>query len=99
MLDEASPSPPKPDRGVRHEPANTPPDATQPIYAKGDAVTYWSSSHKDWLPATVIDADAAGCIVIDLKPNTWITPAESAQKVRPRRDATDVCGPWPAAGD
>lgn len=52
---------------------------------KGDLVEYFSSSHKDWLPATVVNADGDGRIIIDLKPNTWISKEEQASKIRDRR--------------
>lgn len=51
----------------------------------GDLIEFWSNSHNDWLPAQVQNADAVGRIVIDLKPNTWLSKEEQAQKVRPRR--------------
>mmetsp|Transcript_21750 Transcript_21750/g.74778 ORF Transcript_21750/g.74778 Transcript_21750/m.74778 type:complete len:675 (+) Transcript_21750:50-2074(+) len=53
-------------------------------YKKGDLVEYFSSSHKDWLPAVVTNIDEVGRIVIDLKPSTWITQAEQATRCRPR---------------
>lgn len=54
-------------------------------YRKGDSIEYLSSTHKDWLLATVVDVDNEGRIVIDLKPNTWISRSMQAQQVRPRR--------------
>lgn len=53
-------------------------------YQKGDLVEYNSSAHKEWLPARIIDTDAQGRVVIDLKPKTWITVQEQAVKIRPR---------------
>lgn len=58
-------------------------------YQRGDAVEYYSNTHKDWIPATVVNADGDGRIVIDVKPNTWITPEQQAQQVR-RRGAPDA---------
>merc|ERR1712039_139812 len=55
------------------------------LLKKGDLVEYYSSSHKDWLPASVINADGDGRIIIDLKPNTWISKEEQATKIRDRR--------------
>merc|ERR1712048_312162 len=52
-------------------------------YKVGDPVEYHSSSHKDWLPASIIKVDANGRIIIDLKPNTWITKEEQVGKIRP----------------
>lgn len=57
---------------------------TAGAFKKDDLVEYWSSSHNDWLPATVVKADADGRIVIDLKPNTWLSKEDQATKVRPR---------------
>lgn len=54
-------------------------------YRKGDLVDYHSSTHKDWLPATVINSDSDNRVVIDLKPNTWLTPEMQAHSLRPRR--------------
>jgi len=56
-------------------------------YKVGDMVEYHSSSHKDWLPATITKVDAQGRVIIDLKPNTWMTKEEQATKIRPRRMA------------
>eukprot|EP00930_Biecheleria_cincta_P021330 TRINITY_DN15838_c1_g2_i1.p1 TRINITY_DN15838_c1_g2~~TRINITY_DN15838_c1_g2_i1.p1 ORF type:complete len:561 (-),score=80.13 TRINITY_DN15838_c1_g2_i1:33-1676(-) len=58
--------------------------ATGP-YKKGDAVEYHSSTHQDWLPASVLQVDGSGRIIIDLKPNTWMSPEEQAIKIRRRR--------------
>mmetsp|Transcript_137529 Transcript_137529/g.343143 ORF Transcript_137529/g.343143 Transcript_137529/m.343143 type:complete len:527 (-) Transcript_137529:79-1659(-) len=54
------------------------------VYRKGDLVEYYSNTHKDWLPATVVNVDDAGRIIVDLKPNTWITRDQQASAVRPR---------------
>lgn len=61
-------------------------------YKKGDLVEYHSSTHQEWLSATIAAADLAGRVQIDLKPNTWITPEEQATKVRPRRAGAAVRG-------
>ncbi|CAK0890268.1 unnamed protein product [Prorocentrum cordatum] len=65
---------------------------TAGAYRKGDLVEYLSSTHQEWLSATVSAADCAGRVQIDLKPNTWITPEDQATKVRPRRPAAAVRG-------
>lgn len=52
-------------------------------YRIGDKIEFWSNSHSDWLPATVTNIDASGRILIDLKPNTWITKDEQTVKIRP----------------
>lgn len=54
-------------------------------YRKNDLVEYYSNTHNDWLPATVLNTDSDGRIIIDLKPNTWIPREAQAQQVRPRR--------------
>lgn len=64
--------------------------ATAGTFAKGDLIEYWSSSHKDWLPAVITAADDGGRICIDLKPNTWITPTEQATRVRSRKPTPEV---------
>jgi len=61
-------------------------------YQQGDLVEYFSTTHGDWLPAAVVKVDSSGGIIVDLKPNTWISKDESAKKVR-RRVAR---GPSPA---
>jgi len=63
--------------------AAQPPPPT--LYRKGDLVEYLSTSHKEWLPAVVHQVDAAGRIIIDLKPTTWLSKEEQAAKIRPRR--------------
>ncbi|CAJ1367667.1 unnamed protein product, partial [Effrenium voratum] len=54
------------------------------VYRKHDLVEYWSVSHGEWLPATVVNTDIEGRIVIDLKPNTWLTKEDQSTKVRRR---------------
>lgn len=54
-------------------------------YKKGDLVEYHSSAHRDWLNAAVVNTDRDGRIIIDLKPNTWISREDQAVKIRPRR--------------
>lgn len=62
-------------------------------YRSGELVEFWSNSHNDWLPATVTNIDAAGRILIDLKPNTWLAKDEQAVKIRPRRAGGSVDRP------
>jgi len=54
------------------------------VYNQGDFVEFYSNSHQNWLPATVIEVDSEGRIIIDLKPNTKIPKEEQARRVRPR---------------
>jgi len=63
------------------------PRSSAGTYRTGDLVEYYSTSHKDWLPATVNNADAEGRIIIDLKPTTWISREDQATRVRPRQRA------------
>merc|ERR1719313_2272961 len=57
-------------------------------YSKKDKVEYYSATHKEWLPASVIDVNKTFEILMDVKPNTWIPLEAQAEKVRPRRKAT-----------
>lgn len=79
-------------------PAAAPLAAEPPAFrfAKGDLVDYWSATHAEWLPATVLNDDTDGRIVIDLKPNTWITPAQQRGRVRPRAPKAAAARPAPA---
>jgi len=54
-------------------------------YKKNDLVDYHSATHKEWLPAIVVNVDTEGRIIIDLKPNTWISLEQQTQSVRPRK--------------
>lgn len=56
-------------------------------YQKNALVEYHSHTHKDWLPATIVNVDAEGRCVIDLKPNTWISLETQAHDLRPRRSS------------
>jgi len=60
------------------------------MYKKSDLVEFYSNSHKDWLPATIINVDYEGRITIDLKPNTWISRDEQSTRVRPRKSAAGL---------
>jgi NIMA (never in mitosis gene a)-related kinase len=61
-------------------------------YAKRDKVEYHSATHAEWLPATITDVDATGRILMDVKPNTWISIEVQAEKVRPRKGAPEAKG-------
>jgi NIMA (never in mitosis gene a)-related kinase len=94
-------SPQRPARAAsadQRAPAASPPPAS-PVtrrddgrYKKGDLVEYFSATHKDWLPAVVVNVDMEGKIVIDLKPNTWLRKDEQAEKIR-RRGKQDAVPP------
>eukprot|EP00747_Dinoflagellata_sp_TGD_P144130 gnl/TRDRNA2_/TRDRNA2_176460_c3_seq9.p1 gnl/TRDRNA2_/TRDRNA2_176460_c3~~gnl/TRDRNA2_/TRDRNA2_176460_c3_seq9.p1 ORF type:complete len:563 (+),score=112.99 gnl/TRDRNA2_/TRDRNA2_176460_c3_seq9:92-1780(+) len=71
----------------RQEPESSPFGDLAGNYKKGDLVEYHSSTHKDWLPAKVNDVDSKGSILINLKPNAWISKEEQSTKIRPRWDS------------
>lgn len=48
----------------------------------GDCVEYYSASHCDWCAAIVTHIDNASRIKIDLKPETWLSPAVQAIRIR-----------------
>lgn len=53
-------------------------------YTQGEAVDYYSETHKEWLGATVTAVDADGRIQLNVKPNVWLSLEIQAAKVRPR---------------
>jgi len=57
-------------------------------FSKRDKVEYHSATHREWLPATITDVDSEGQILMDVKPNTWISIEVQAEKVRPRKNAS-----------
>mmetsp|Transcript_42976 Transcript_42976/g.118850 ORF Transcript_42976/g.118850 Transcript_42976/m.118850 type:complete len:327 (+) Transcript_42976:1-981(+) len=54
-------------------------------YQKNDPVEYYSETHKEWLPATITGVDN-GKIMLNVKPNVWLSAEVQAAKVRPRQD-------------
>jgi len=54
-------------------------------FSKRDKVEYHSATHCEWLPAIVTAVDAKGQILMDVKPNTWLSMEVQAEKVRPRQ--------------
>lgn len=74
----ASKPPPsdKPTKGQYSDVAGT--------YAKGDAVEYWSDTHREWLPAKVTAVDADGRVMLNVKPDVWISLVVQGEKVRAR---------------
>lgn len=88
------------DEAIAPEKAET---SSKVIYKLGDMVEYHSSTHNDWLPATVLKDDEKGRIVIDLKPNTWMSSEEQAVKIRSRKvEVAQVArpsrSPYPRSG-
>lgn len=92
MLDECR------EKAVEADATSAPYQERAGSYSKDDLVEYLSVAHKEWLPAVVIDTDDSGKIVMDLKPNTWLSVQEQAVKIRPREDlASAEPGPDAAA--
>jgi len=60
------------------------PPRTSIVYKVGDAVEYYSITHKAWVLARVITEDCSGRIILDLKPNTWISKEEQLTRIRPQ---------------
>eukprot|EP00930_Biecheleria_cincta_P022618 TRINITY_DN16502_c0_g1_i1.p1 TRINITY_DN16502_c0_g1~~TRINITY_DN16502_c0_g1_i1.p1 ORF type:complete len:642 (-),score=135.01 TRINITY_DN16502_c0_g1_i1:184-2109(-) len=58
-------------------------------WRKDSLVEYHSVTHGEWLPATVVDVDDEGRIMIDLRPKVWLTLDVQAARVRPRAGAGD----------
>merc|ERR1719446_445770 len=56
-------------------------------YCKGDNVQYYSETHGEWLPATITNVDADGRIMLNVKPNVWISLEVQNAKVRPKGGA------------
>mmetsp|Transcript_8696 Transcript_8696/g.14106 ORF Transcript_8696/g.14106 Transcript_8696/m.14106 type:complete len:297 (+) Transcript_8696:93-983(+) len=54
------------------------------------AVEFYSEAHNDWLPATITDVDADGRIMLDIKPNVWLTHDLQATLVRLPQEVTPV---------
>jgi len=69
-------------------------------YKKGDVVEYHSATHCEWLPATVTDVNSDSYIMLDVKPNVWISLEVQNTKVRPPQNAKSVGGgkPPPSGG-
>lgn len=69
-------------------------------FSKKDKVEYYSGTHNEWLPASVIDVDGKRQILMDVKPKTWISVEIQGEKVRPRQmaDAKEQKCPSGAGG-
>mmetsp|Transcript_94322 Transcript_94322/g.177478 ORF Transcript_94322/g.177478 Transcript_94322/m.177478 type:complete len:473 (+) Transcript_94322:58-1476(+) len=66
-------------------------------YSKKDLVEYYSGTHGEWLPATVIAVDDQGRITLDIKPNAWLSSRLQADRVRPRPKHLEAAAQVPAA--
>jgi len=53
-------------------------------YTKGGLVEYYSPTHQEWLPATVTNTDPDGRIMLNVKPNVWLSLDLQGERVRPR---------------
>lgn len=53
-------------------------------YRKNDEVEYYSCTSGEWLPASVLETDDEGRIVLDIRPRLWILPKQQAVRIRPR---------------
>lgn len=56
-------------------------------YVKSQAVEYYSPTHREWLPASVTNVDADGRIMLNVKPNVWLSLELQGERVRPRQTA------------
>lgn len=56
-------------------------------YVKGDLVEFYSETHKEWLPATVTGVDGDGLIMLNVKPNVWLSLQVQGLRVRPKTGA------------
>mmetsp|Transcript_85177 Transcript_85177/g.214800 ORF Transcript_85177/g.214800 Transcript_85177/m.214800 type:complete len:504 (-) Transcript_85177:224-1735(-) len=54
-------------------------------YVKNQNVEYWSETHGEWLPASVTNADPDGRIMLNVKPNVWLSMEVQSARVRPRQ--------------
>eukprot|EP00929_Paragymnodinium_shiwhaense_P064408 TRINITY_DN3224_c0_g2_i1.p1 TRINITY_DN3224_c0_g2~~TRINITY_DN3224_c0_g2_i1.p1 ORF type:complete len:518 (-),score=162.45 TRINITY_DN3224_c0_g2_i1:127-1680(-) len=73
--------------------AAAPPDfdnlpSTPSEYKQGDLVEYFSNTHQKWVPTSVTSVDAQGQVIVDVKPNTWMSLEQQAQQLRRRQDAS-----------
>lgn len=57
-------------------------------YQKNQAVEYYSETHGEWLPATVTNVEeGSGRIMLNVKPNVWLSLEIQTAKVRPKQAA------------
>ncbi|CAK0854832.1 unnamed protein product [Prorocentrum cordatum] len=56
-------------------------------YRKNEVVEYYSETHKEWLPASITNVDAEGRIMLNVKPNVWLSLDVQGSKVRPKQGA------------
>lgn len=54
-------------------------------YSRGQAVEYYSETHGEWLPAQITNVDQDGRVMLNVKPNVWLSLEVQGAKVRPRQ--------------
>lgn len=57
-------------------------------YRKDEMVEYYSVTHGEWLPATIVDVDTTGRVMIDLRPGVWLSAELQASKIRLRESGS-----------
>jgi NIMA (never in mitosis gene a)-related kinase len=65
-------------------------DVATKVYSTGDLVEYFSATHKAWIPARVVSTDGCGRIMVDVKPDTWISTEQQAWQIRSRAPKVEV---------
>jgi len=55
-------------------------------YQKHQQVEFYSQTHKEWLPAQVSQVDAEGRIILNVKPNVWLSIEVQRERVRPKQE-------------
>jgi len=53
-------------------------------YEKKQVVEYYSKTHGEWLPATVTNTDPDGRVMLNVKPNVWLSLELQSTNVRPK---------------
>lgn len=94
---EAAPAAPAAPAGQPPLPAAPSPKDMAGTYVKLQQVEYYSPTHKEWLPAQVTNVDPEGKVMLNVKPNVWLSLDLQGQRVRPRQDK-DKAGSRPPTG-
>ena len=65
----------------------------QVAHTVGEYVQYLSKSSNTWMNAKITAVDPqSGCILLNIKPRSWIYPHEQATRIRPWIRRTDTNG-------
>merc|ERR1740117_858994 len=67
-------------------------------YQRNDAVEFYSVTHGEWLPAQVTNVQDDGKIMLNVKPNVWLSKEVQGEKVRPRQNGTGGGGGGSSGG-